>query len=266
MKLALALLFLAGDPPVHLGGAVDAEPKPPACVAYAGTGTAFVEAPDLARREARVPEWLTPGTRVSMSTSGRLLLVFFGGARYELGPDASASVTERGLEKMAGPIRQLPALPVLPRPEGLASLAGTPAGAVRVRAGEPLVVSPAAGERVPADEAIISFGPSAGARATIHIEDEAGHELLQVETRSTRLEVPAGVLRPGQRYYVRVRAFGAGGDVHSGESAFETLTAESEKARRALRSAVVALAEPETAALLAAIDRSLGVPSARPVP
>jgi hypothetical protein len=100
------------------------------------------------------------------------------------------------------------------------------------------------------------------AGATVFLEDNAGHVLLQVETRSSRLQVPQGVLRPGERYYLRVRGTGAGGEVHSGESTFETLSAEAEKARRDLRSAVLSLSEPESAALLAAVDRSLGVPTA----
>jgi hypothetical protein len=111
-----------------------------------------------------------------------------------------------------------------------------------------------------ADATVLRFAPVADAsRYGVVLEAADGTALFDTETRSSSVSVPPGVLQPGARYYWRVRTLDRIGQVATSTAAFVTLDAENARARAMLDAALRDGADASSLALLAEIDRTLGL-------
>ena len=238
-----------------------AAPGPPVAVVASLAGEASVQAPASAPARPLLRfEWLSSGTKLAVGTGSTLVLAFADGSRRELLANARASLGDKGLASSEGDVRELSPLPPLPDLPPLAADSGASrAGAVRIRGLRIARLYPREGWAVPADSAVLRFDPvPTAARYKVSVEDEAGATRLEAEIDEPRVTVAAGTLKPGARYYWRVRTLGAAGPGHRGEAEFTTLDAESAARRARLADALHAQGAAGLA-LLAEIDRGLGL-------
>ena len=87
--------------------------KAPAALVSAVSGSASVERPRQAA--LNLFDWVSDGATVRVPRGATLTLVLSSGKRFELTGPARATVTPQGLSATAGSIRQLSAMPRLPR-------------------------------------------------------------------------------------------------------------------------------------------------------
>jgi hypothetical protein len=80
-----------------------------------------------------------------------------------------------------------------------------------------------------------------------------------VVTQSPAVTISPGVLKPGSKYYWRVRTLDRSGQVARGSAEFLTLAADIAAARATLERSLGAVGDISSLALLAEIDRSLGL-------
>lgn len=110
-----------------------------------------------------------------------------------------------------------------------------------------------------ADETTLSFDRLEGAsEVRVEIEDETGETVFESRTAASTLRLPAGILRPGQRYFWRVRTIGRSGPTAEGSAEFETLGREVAQSRAALHARVDS-ADAGLQTLAAEVDRRLGL-------
>jgi hypothetical protein len=216
-----------------------------------------------APRPLELFDWLPPGASLETAAGASLTLAFANGSRYELGPLARATVATDGLQKTAGPVKALAAVPKLPRLVALAAdeRVGAQAGAVRVRAAQIGGLYPHGGAMALADAAALRFRPLPGVtRYRVEIETRDGERVLQTESDgSSAVPVPAGLLKAGAVYYWRVRALEGSGLTPASEELLRTVSEEAAASRAALRAAVAGSSDASSLSLLAAVDRSLGL-------
>lgn len=238
-----------------------AEPVAPVAIVAGLRGEAGVRVPGEAERPLRLFEWLRPGAAVRAGTGSTLVLAFLDGSRRELSAGARAALGPAGLAQSEGPVRALAGLPALPEPPALlpSALEGTRAGAIRIRSGGLTGLYPRHGWPIDPEAPALAFEPATGAsRYAVEVEDESGRRVHADELAAPPLALPAGLLRPGARYYWRVRTLDTVGTPARGEAEFSTLTEPGAARLRALR-AELAAGDGAALGLLAAVERGLGL-------
>jgi hypothetical protein len=189
-------------------------------------------------------------------------LVFSNGQRYELGGAASATTGTASLASSAGSVRKLESLPPLPRFQPIAgnTQAGPRPGAVRIRGAEITQLYPNLGATTLADGTVLRFAPTTDAsRYRVEVDAESGTRVFEVDAQSPAVTISPGLLTPGTRYFWQVRTLDRVGQVARGTAEFITLGVDAARARTALKTAVDASADVTSLALLAEVDRNLGL-------
>jgi hypothetical protein len=226
------------------------------------SGSAQVISPSGEKRVLERFDRLPAGSVIEVGSGSLLKLVFSNGNRYALEAGTRATVNEGGPQASAGKVSPLDPLPSLPRLKPLANAAGTTPAATRVRGGPDRIrnLYPCAGSASLVESTVLRFSASEGATSyRIEIEDESGRSVLDAETQSAALTVPAGVLRPGAHYYWSVRTVERIGSTMRAESEFSTLPEDDTHRRSVLRSALMKAGDAESLALLAEVDWRLGL-------
>jgi hypothetical protein len=225
-------------------------------------GRATVRAPGGEAREVRLFDWVPTGATVETATGSSLTLAFANGSRHELGASASVTLGSSGLARSSGPVKALTPIPPLPQIAPLASDAhpGARAAAVRIRGKRITGLYPRGEVSALPDETQLRFAPVPGAASyRVEVEDESGVVVFQAEVESPGVRVSPGVLKPGARYFWMVRTLRGSGSPARGEAEFATLRAEVIESRAKLRHALEKPDEAASLALLAEVDRELGL-------
>ncbi len=230
------------------------------------SGDASVTVPaDRTRKSLRLFDWLPAGSVVEVGGNSNLIIAFSNGNRYRMESGAKAMLAAGALKAPSGAVRNLPPFPPMPR---LAAInrdanAGAKAGAVRIRGVEtPQILNlyPRAGTAALPDETTLLFSPvREAARYKVELEDESGRTIFGAETESASLAVPSGILKPGARYYWRVRTVEIAGPAARGETEFTTLASEEIFRRASFKAGLRERGDAESPALTAEIDRRLGL-------
>lgn len=234
----------------------------PVALVYWLKGEAALTIPSEERRPLRLFDRLPVGTTVEAGPGSRLALAFANGRRYELGERSRVTLGPADLSLRSGPVRALRSVPPLPRllPIAEEDRPGVCAGAVRIRAERISGLYPRCGTATLAGATILRFESVEGTgKYQIEVHDRQGNVIFTVETTASNVNVPAGLLRPDVRYHWTVRTIERVGPVAKGEADFLTLHADKAEAREALRKAVEAAGDGVPLALLAEVDRSLGM-------
>ncbi|HEX7185695.1 MAG TPA: hypothetical protein VF756_27970 [Thermoanaerobaculia bacterium] len=237
-------------------------PAKPVALVYSLAGRAALTIPFEERRPLRLFDRLPAGTTVEVRPGSRLALAFANGRRYELGGHSRAKLGRSDLTSRSGPVHPLPAVSPLPTllPIAPEERAGLRAGAVRIRAERIAGLYPRRGTATLAGATTLRFEPVEGAgKYQVEVHDRQGNVVFGTETADSPVNVPAGILQPGVRYDWTVRTVERVGPVARGEADFVTLPARRAEAREALRRAVERMGDGASLALLAEVDRSLGL-------
>jgi hypothetical protein len=217
------------------------------------------------RKSLRLFDWLPAGSVVEVGTNSRLIIAFSNGRRYQMEAGTRAALAGGTLKALAGAVRDLPSFPPMPRLAAIdrAAQAGVKAGAIRIRGDKARQIRnlyPRADTSALPDETTLLFSPTREtARYKVELEDELGRTVFSAEIESVSLVVPRGILKPGARYYWRVRSVEIVGPAARGESEFMTLPIEEIEKRAVLRDSLKERGGIEALALLAEIDRRLGL-------
>ena len=206
-------------------------------------------------------EWLPAGTAVEVHRESSATLILINGHHYELRGGAKATVTADGLSRTTGLVRELKALPPIPKFVPIVDDAESVPGAVRFRGpNDPQDLYPRAGAAALASSLKLLFSPVRDASAyDVTLEDEAGQPLLSERTASTSLAVPPDKLRDGAHYSWHVRAIGSAGVLGQGAAEFVTLSREDIEQRTHFAQALAGVPEASRLALLADVDLRLGL-------
>lgn len=248
--------------PLCHGFAEEAPPSEPVALVYWLRGEATLTVPSESRRSLRLFERLPSGTTVEVGPGSRLALAFANGRRYELGERSRATLGPADLSLRSGPVRPLQSVPPLPRllPIADEEQPGLRAGAVRIRAERIAGLYPSRGAATLAGSTAFRFEPVEGAGTyQVEVQDRQGNVILATEATASPVTLPAGVLQPGTRYHWTVRTIERVGPVAKGEADFVTLPSGLAQKREELRRVVEAAGDDASLALLAEIDRSLGL-------
>jgi hypothetical protein len=178
---------------------------------------------------------------------------------------SGATLSIAGPKADSGTIRPLDPVPPIPRLAFTAagSKPGMRSGAVRIRGAQPGRISflyPRAETAALPDSTVLRFSPVSGAaRYGVVLANQAGSTIFETETQSAQVTVPAGVLRPGARYFWKVRTVETTGPGASGESEFMTLSTDEINLRASFKARMETAGDAESLAFLAEIDRRLGL-------
>jgi hypothetical protein len=250
------LLLAAGrstDSPSSIGRAA------PVAIVSTLSGVATRIDPSGGRREVRRFDWLHVGSMVETTTESTLVLVFHDGRRWTLLPASSALVRSSGIEQRLGELRSLP--PLTPLPLGMTGSEGLGgrAAAVRIRGVQLLGLYPHDAVSTLPEATILRFTPvPAASRYHVEVEAEDGRVVFEADAIRGEITVPAVALQAGVRYHWRVRSVGLEPAAY-GRASFQTLVADKTIARAALRARLELEHDASSLALLAEIDRSLGL-------
>ena len=234
----------------------------PAALVYSLQGEATLTVPSEERRPLRLFDRLPAGATVEAGPGSRLALAFANGRRYELGDRSRATLGPADLSVRSGPVRPLPSVPPLPRLSPIAQeeQPGSRAGAVRIRAERITGLYPRRGAATLAGVTSLRFEPvEGGGKYAVEVHDRQGNVIFSTETTRSVADLSAGLLQPGLRYDWTVRTVERVGSVAKGEASFITLPRQTAEARKALQKAVEAAGDGASLALLAEVDRSLGM-------
>jgi len=199
------------------------------------------------------------GAILSVHRESRAVIVLSNGKRFVLNAGARATVHADGLTKISGSVEEMPALPVLPQLVALEASAPKALGGVRLRSTAIVGLSPSNGSAL-ASRATLRFKPVQGAATyRVEIEDEKGRVIFGVQTTSPEVRVPPDILTAGAAYYWTVRSIDHPGAQARGSAEFGTLRAEEATARDNLMHRLHSEGDVSSLALLAAIDRHLGL-------
>lgn len=235
--------------------------KPIAALISELSGAASIRAtPDAGAGIAQRFDAMAVGATLEIAPQSRAVIVLAGGQRFELGPNARATIAATRLTSPSGPITELPPLPPLPRLVALdESRPKGPPGSVRLRATEIARLRPYGGVTL-AERTVLRFEPVRGAsRYGVEIADQAGKRIFATESTTPEVIVPAGVLEPKASYYWTVETLDRFGAAARGASEFSTLSAEDGRLRQALRQSLGASGDGSALALVAEVDRRLGL-------
>jgi hypothetical protein len=239
------------------GIAADSEP---AAIVSELRGSATVIEQGKAARALQLYDWIVEGASVAIAKDSTAVLVLTSGARFSLQKDARVVVRRAGL-RLSATVRPLPAMPPLPIVPPIASAGSgarknpTSAGAIRIRGSSIRNLYPS-GHATIAHETTLRFDGGVPAFLVV-IEDDKGKPVMELHTELRHVVVPPGVLAQGKQYSWRVTVPGDP-ETLPGEGTFVTLTASTERERRALRSSLAA-GGPSDQVLLARIDERLGL-------
>lgn len=248
---------------VHGASALAQEARPPVAIICGLTGTASQIAPVAQSVAAvRLFDWLAPGAVVTVAHDSTLTLVFSNGVRYELGGTARATIAANALDAISGPVRRLEPVPPLPRvaPIAESARAAPRAAVLRIRGATIGNLYPRRGAATVAESTVLRFEPVPEAsRYRVDVQTESGASVFQVETRSPAVSISPGTLAPDAKYYWEVRTLDKIGQVARGAAEFVTLSTEAAGARAALQQSLKDADDAPALALLAEIDRGLGL-------
>lgn len=240
--------------------ALPAAAAEPVAIVYSLAGEASLAAP--VPRPLRRFDRLPAGTTVEVSPGSRVALAFVSGLRYELGERSRVTIGRRNLASRTGPVRRLPPAPLLPRLSPIAAedRPGPRAGAVRIRTEIITGLHPDRGETSLASATRLRFDSVTAAPGyRVQIADRTGETLFQTDTRATEIQVPPGILEPGERYSWTVETRDRPGAVARGEATWTTLDAARSRAREELRRWIQSSRETEDRLVLMAVDQALGL-------
>jgi hypothetical protein len=245
------------------GQAVELRQPVTVAVVFDVAGRASItEKSGAAARLLRLHDWIHSGSTIQVGADSKLVLVFVSGKRFELGPLAKSTLTPDDLVRSAGPVHALPAFPRLPQvlPIAADERPSTNSAAVRIRGREISNLYPRTPATALTRSTVLRFEPvSDERRYLVEVEDESGARLFRAETATPAVSVPQGILEPGARYYWRVTSVNQAIPPARGEAAFRTVGREPEQELDALIAALEPAADAKTLALLAEIDRRLGL-------
>ena len=203
---------------------------------------------------------ISSGMSLEIGPTARGVVVLVNGDRLELGPKARATFTVTGLSSSSGPIKALPRLPVLPKLAALGeSRPKGPPGGVRLRGERISGPRPFGSVILNARAPTLAFTPVTGAsRYLVEVDNAEGQRIAGGETTRPEFVVPEGVLGPGATNSWTVQTLDKVGGTARGAGQFTTLSSEDARARAALH-ATLSSNDSESVALLAEIDRRLGL-------
>jgi len=239
-----------------------ARPSEPVALVYWLQGEATLKVPSGEQRPLRLFDRLPAGATVEVAPGSRLALAFANGHRYELRERSRATLGAENLSLRSGPVRPLASVPPLPR---LLSIAdeekpGLRAGAVRIRAERIMGLYPYQGTVTLAPATVLRFEPvEGGGMYRIEVHDRQGNLVFEAEAATSPVTLPPEALQPGMRYHWTVRTVERTRSVAKGKADFITLPRQATEAREALRKAIGEAGDSESLALLAEVDRSLGL-------
>jgi len=223
-------------------------------------GSAHVTAAPAPRTSLALFDWIPRGATIELAPASKAVIAFANGKRWELGERAKVTIDENGVTSSTGTVRQLASLPPMPAIAPVASNGTQRAAATRIRGSKIEQLYPNESAVTLADETTLRFAPDGGAsRYRIEIENESGDTVFHAETESTSVAISPGILKPGARYYWKVRTLDKIGSTARGEAEFATLAADKAESRAALKKALLAGGDAPSLALLAEIDRNLGL-------
>jgi hypothetical protein len=259
------LLFLGATLcllPFNSAAAGAQSPSRPVALVFFLQGEATHKAPAQRRRPLHLFDRLAAGTIVEVRPGSRLALAFANGHRYELGEGSRATLGSEDLAARSGPVRILRAVPPFPIVAAIAEgeNAGESAGAVPVRGRRIEGLYPGGGAATLAGATVLRFKPVDGAGTyRIEVEDGGGTVVFATETAASPANLPAEVLQAGMPYSWRVRTVEQVGPIAEGKASFVTLSAQLAEAREELRRSIETMGDAASLALLAEVDRSLGL-------
>ena len=239
-----------------------ARPSEPVALIYRLQGAATLTVQSEDRRPLRLFDRLPAGTTVEVGPGSRLALAFANGRRYEVGERSRITLGPKDLSSRAGLVRALPSVPPLPRllPIEGEEQPGLRAGAVRIRAERITGLYPRCGAATLAAATVLRFEAVDGAgKYQIEVQDRQGNVVFETETETPTVSIPAGALQTDESYHWTVRTLERVGPVAKGEADFVTLPSSLAEKREALRKAVEKEGDGASLALLAEVDRSLGL-------
>jgi hypothetical protein len=239
----------------------------PVALVYWLRGEAAVSVSSEGSRRLRLFDRLPVRAIVESGPGSRLALAFASGRRYELGERSRVTLGVTDLSSRSGPVRPLLSVPPLPRLLSITEEehSGMRAGAVRIRSERIAGLYPRYGAATLTGATVLRFEPVKGAgKYQVEVQDHQGNAVFTAETRDFVVRLPEGVLQSGMRYDWTVRTIERVGPVAQGGADFITLAQDLAEAREALRKAVEAAGDGASLALLAEVDRGLGLlPEAR---
>jgi len=247
---------------VTIASSEEAKTYQPIAIVYSLAGKASLTSPGQARRPLRLFDRLPAGTIVELGLGSRLSLGFANGLRYELGERSRVALGAKDLAARSGPVRALPKVPPLPQ---LAPIApndnpGGGGGGVPIRGEGIMDLYPRDGVVTLASATVLQFKPLAGVvRYRISVQDRQGKMIFEVETPASAVTLAAGILQSGQSYEWMVRTVERAGPVAEGKEKLVTVSAEIAEKREALRKALISEGDGASWALLAEVDRGLGL-------
>jgi len=259
--MSLVTLLLAFLAPLGSRSAASPSDQAAALIVSTTGQPALASASGADARPLHAFDWLAAGELVVSDGESSAVIALANGRRYEIGPDTRVRVGLESLEVLKGRVREQARVAPLPR---LAALSpevrpGSRAGALRIRGRRMRDLYPAGDATVRTDGAILSFSALPGiARYAVEIEDEEGEIVFRAETPGAAVAVSPDVLRPGARYRWQVKGASAQGPAR-GEAEFSTLGEEEAAARKGLRSSLEGARDAASLALLAEVDRGLGL-------
>ncbi|MBW8879134.1 MAG: hypothetical protein JF614_29690 [Acidobacteria bacterium] len=234
----------------------------PVALVYSLAGEATLRVHAEERRPLRLFDRFAAGATVEVGSGSHLALAFANGRRYELGGRSRVTLGPADLASRNGPVRPLASFPPVPglSPIAAADRPGERAGAVRIRGEEIAGLYPGHGAATLAGATVLRFEPiEGGARYRVEVQDRQGKLIFEAETTASAVTLPTGLLRPGTSYDWSVRTVERAGPVAQGKADFVTLSSRTAKAREALRNALMKEGDSTSLALLAEVDRSLGL-------
>lgn len=248
LSLALTALPAAGSEPPA--------PSETTAIVFEVSGRATAGTP---RRPLERLARLRTGDIVRTEAGGSLKLAFGNGLRYRLGPGSSAVVGSQGLTSSQGEVQPLPRVPVLPRVPALRDDRGSRAAATRVRTETLTGLYPRGGATL-ADRTRLLFDTVSNAPAyVVEISDASGERVFRAEVPRGPVAVPAGTLAAGARYSFRIETHDRPGPAAVGRGSFVTLSEKVASEHRALEEALQQEGDAGAWALLASVNRDLGL-------
>jgi hypothetical protein len=255
-RLILGLLFLA----ILSAQTLIAGPREPVALIYQVSGEALRKLPGHSSEPLRLLDRLPAGVTLELKPGSRVSLAFATGKRYEISGSARATLGKGDLAARSSGVRALaPFPPFRLVPIAESERPGPAAGAIFIRGDEIEGLYPRRGTAALAGETVLLFKPVPGATEyRIEVQDGQGRTVFQTNAESSPVQVPAGILHSGRRYWWTVRTLNRPGPVAQGEAEIVTLSASAAQAREGARRALAAEGDGSLP-LMAEIDRGWGL-------